>query len=89
MESHPVPNGSAAPVRTGMPGYRPEVYTLGHRNSIGLAVHPATGRVWQNENGPNGGDEINILRPGANYGWPLVSLGRTYPGPWQSDSRGV
>ena len=47
-------------------------------------MHPATGAVWENENGPNGGDEINVLKPGANYGWPLVSLGRTYPGPWQS-----
>lgn len=69
----------------GRAGYKPEVYTLGHRNSIGLAVHPATGTVWQNENGPNGGDEINILRPGGNYGWPIVSYGRTYPGPKQSD----
>jgi len=62
----------------------PEVYTYGHRNSLGLAVHPETGDVWQNENGPNGGDEINILKPGANYGWPIVSLGRSYQGPWQS-----
>jgi len=61
----------------------PEIYTYGHRNSLGLAVHPDTGDIWQNENGPNGGDEINILQPGANYGWPIVSLGRTYPGPWQ------
>ncbi len=68
----------------GRDGYKPEIYTLGHRNSLGLAVHPVTGDVWQNENGPNGGDEINILKPGANYGWPLVSLGRTYPGPWQT-----
>ena len=65
-------------------GYAPEVYTLGHRSSLGLAVHPGTGEIWQNENGPNGGDEINILKPGANYGWPIVSFGRTYPGPWQS-----
>ena len=65
-------------------GYRPEVYSLGHRNSLGLAVQPGTGDVWQNENGPNGGDEINVIRPGRNYGWPLVSYGRTYPGPWQS-----
>jgi glucose/arabinose dehydrogenase len=68
----------------GRAGYRPEVYSLGHRNSLGLAVQPRTGDVWQNENGPNGGDEINIIRPGRNYGWPLVSYGRTYPGPWQS-----
>jgi len=68
----------------GKSGYKPEIYTLGHRSTLGLAVHPATGAVWENENGPNGGDEINVLKPGANYGWPLVSLGRTYPGPWQS-----
>jgi len=68
----------------GRPNARPEVYTLGHRSSLGLALHPGTGEMWQNENGPNGGDEINVLKPGGNYGWPLVSLGRTYPGPWQS-----
>jgi glucose/arabinose dehydrogenase len=68
----------------GRAGHKPEVYTIGHRNSLGLAVHPSTGEVWQNEMGPNGGDEINILKPGANYGWPLISLGRTYTGPWQS-----
>lgn len=70
----------------GRAGHKPEVYTLGHRNSLGLAVHPVTGEMWQNEMGPNGGDEINILKPGANYGWPLVSLGRTYAGPWQSQT---
>jgi glucose/arabinose dehydrogenase len=64
--------------------YKPEIYTLGHRSPLGLAVHPGTGQIWELEMGPNGGDEINILRAGANYGWPLVSLGRTYPGPWQS-----
>jgi glucose/arabinose dehydrogenase len=69
----------------GRPNHRPEVYSLGHRNSLGLAVHPGTGELWQNENGPNGGDEINIIRPGRNYGWPIVSYGRTYPGPWQSE----
>jgi glucose/arabinose dehydrogenase len=69
-------------------GYKPEIYTMGHRNSLGLAVHPGTGDVWQHENGPNGGDEINILKAGANYGWPYVSYGRTYPGPWQSERPG-
>jgi glucose/arabinose dehydrogenase len=68
----------------GKAGAKPEVFTLGHRNSLGIAMHPATGQIWQNENGPNGGDEINILGPGKNYGWPLVSLGRTYQGPWQA-----
>jgi glucose/arabinose dehydrogenase len=68
----------------GREGYKPEIYSLGHRSSLGLAVHPVTGDVWQSENGPNGGDEINIILPGRNYGWPIVSLGRTYQGPWQS-----
>ena len=68
----------------GRAGHKPEVFSIGHRNSLGLAIHPSTGAVWQNEMGPNGGDEINILKPGANYGWPLVSLGRAYAGPWQS-----
>jgi len=68
----------------GRSGYRPEIYTLGHRTTLGLAVHPSTGQIWQAENGPNGGDEINVLVPGGNYGWPLVSLGRTYQGPWHA-----
>jgi glucose/arabinose dehydrogenase len=68
----------------GKPGYLPEIYTLGHRSPLGLAVHPVTGQIWECEDGPNGGDEINILVPGGNYGWPLVSLGRTYQGPWHS-----
>ena len=62
---------------------RPEIFTMGHRNTLRMAMHPGTGAIWQVENGPNGGDEANILMPGANYGWPLVSLGRTYAGPWQ------
>ena len=62
---------------------RPEIFTMGHRNTLRMAMHPATGAIWQVENGPNGGDEANILVPGANYGWPIVSLGRTYAGPWQ------
>jgi glucose/arabinose dehydrogenase len=69
---------------SGNPAYKPEIYTLGHRSTLALVVNPATGELWETENGPNGGDEINILKPGANYGWPLVSTGRSYPGPWQS-----
>ena len=68
----------------GRAGHKPEVYSLGHRNSIGLAIRPGTGDIWENENGPNGGDEINVILPGRNYGWPLVSYGRTYAGPWQA-----
>ncbi len=68
----------------GRAGYKPEIFTLGHRSTLGLAAHPGTGKIWQVEMGPNGGDEVNILEPGGNYGWPLVSFGRTYPGPRQS-----
>jgi len=66
-------------------GYKPEIFSLGHRNSLGLAIHPETGLVWENENGPNGGDELNVILPGRNYGWPLVSYGRNYPGPRVSE----
>jgi glucose/arabinose dehydrogenase len=65
----------------GRAGYRPEIYTLGHRNILGLAVHPDTGAIWSVENGPNGGDEVNELAPGKNYGWPIVGNGRFYLGP--------
>ena len=61
-------------------GYRPEIYTVGHRNTLGLIVHPETGELWNHENGPNGGDEVNILLPGRNYGWPIISFGREYSG---------
>ncbi|MEP7311907.1 MAG: PQQ-dependent sugar dehydrogenase [Pseudomonadota bacterium] len=64
----------------GRAGYRPEIYTLGHRNTLGLIAHPATGQMWQHENGPNGGDELNVLLPGRDYGWPQVSFGRDYSG---------
>lgn len=62
------------------PDARPEIFTYGHRNGFGLRFHPQTGELWQMEIGPLGGDEINILTPGGNYGWPLVSLGRNYTG---------
>ncbi len=62
------------------PGHRPEIYTIGHRNTLGLMLHPETGDIWQHENGPNGGDELNVLLSGRNYGWPLMSFGRLYPG---------
>jgi glucose/arabinose dehydrogenase len=71
----------------GREGFAPELYTIGHRNGVGLTLHPTTGDVWQNENGPLGGDEVNILKPGANYGWPLVSYGRDYSGAPVSDKR--
>jgi glucose/arabinose dehydrogenase len=69
----------------GRAGAKPEIFTYGHRNGYGLAFHPATGELWQAEIGPMGGDEVNILLPGHNYGWPLVSMGRNYTGSLVSD----
>jgi len=64
----------------GDPRYLPEIYTLGHRSPQGLAVHPESGAIWEHEHGPLGGDELNVLVAGANYGWPLVSYGIDYTG---------
>jgi glucose/arabinose dehydrogenase len=64
----------------GRRGYRPEIYSLGHRNQLGLTIHPETGAIWAHENGPQGGDEVNLIRPGRNYGWPVVSYSREYSG---------
>jgi aldose sugar dehydrogenase len=64
----------------GKRGYNPAVFTLGHRVNIGLAVNPRTGDLWVSEHGPNGGDEVNILKAGQNYGWPVSSEGRYYNG---------
>jgi aldose sugar dehydrogenase len=58
----------------------PEIYTYGNRNAQGMAVHPETGEVWQNEHGPGAGDEINLMRAGGNYGWPVVRFGADYDG---------
>jgi hypothetical protein len=78
-------DGTAAPGNpfAGKGGNSAEVWTVGHRNGMALAVRPGTNELWEDENGPNGGDEINVLVAGGNYGWPLVSLGRTTR-PWQS-----
>jgi glucose/arabinose dehydrogenase len=65
----------------GREGARPEVFSFGHRDHLGLTVHPVTGAVLNAEHGPNGGDEVNIILPGRNYGWPQWSFGRTYEGP--------
>jgi glucose/arabinose dehydrogenase len=70
----------------GRAGARPEIFTYGNRNGYGLAFHPETGELWQIEIGPMGGDELNILKAGANYGWPLVSMGRNYSGTLVSDA---
>lgn len=64
----------------GRDGYRPEIFSLGHRNQLGLTVHPETGAIWAHENGPQGGDEVNLILAGANYGWPVVSHSREYSG---------
>jgi aldose sugar dehydrogenase len=64
----------------GRPSYKPEIYALGIRNALGLIVHPQTGEIWDTENGPFGGDEINIIQAGKNYGWPVISYGRSYSG---------
>jgi glucose/arabinose dehydrogenase len=76
-EGKPAPGNPFA----GKAGYKAEIYSMGHRNSLGLAFNPVTGDLWNNENGPYGGDEINIIKPGKNYGWPKVSFGRDYSGP--------
>jgi aldose sugar dehydrogenase len=65
----------------GKSGARPEVFSYGHRDQLGLTVHQATGTVLDAEHGPNGGDEVNVILPGRNYGWPTSSYGRTYEGP--------
>jgi glucose/arabinose dehydrogenase len=70
----------------GKPGYLPEIYSLGHRSPQGLAMNPATGAIWENEHGPLGGDELNIILPGKNYGWPLVTFGTDYDGTKISDA---
>jgi len=62
-------------------GYKPEIYSMGHRNQQGLAVHPDTGVPFATEHGVQGGDELNAIEPGGNYGWPVVSYGRHYDGP--------
>lgn len=65
---------------------RPEIYSYGHRNVQGLAIHPYTGALWASEHGPQGGDEVNLVMPGKNYGWPLATLGRDYNGDAISDA---
>ena len=60
------------------PNAKPEKFTLGNRNIQGAALHPQTGELWAHEHGPQGGDEINIIRAGVNYGWPVITYGRNY-----------
>jgi aldose sugar dehydrogenase len=62
----------------GQPGARPEIYSLGNRNVQGAALHPVTGELWTHEHGPQGGDEVNVIRAGRNYGWPVITYGVQY-----------
>ena len=62
----------------GKAGARPEIYTYGHRNMQGAALHPGSGKLWTHEHGPQGGDEVNVERAGANYGWPVATYGANY-----------
>lgn len=62
------------------PDVLPEIYSYGHRNAQGMTLHPETGQVWQNEHGPRGGDEINLVEAGLNYGWPVITHGVAYSG---------
>jgi aldose sugar dehydrogenase len=73
----------------GRPGARPEIFPRGRRNPQGLALHPETGKIWEVEHGPKGGDELNILKAGANYGWPLVTYGVNYDGSKITDNRSL
>jgi glucose/arabinose dehydrogenase len=76
------PDGSAPPDNpfSQQPSVRPEIWSLGHRNIQGAAVHPDTGELWIAEHGPRGGDEINVVAAGRNYGWPVIGYGRHYDG---------
>jgi glucose/arabinose dehydrogenase len=60
------------------PGAKPEIWSYGHRNVQGAAVHPETGELWTHDHGPQGGDEVNVDLPGRNYGWPVITYGRNY-----------
>lgn len=74
------PDGRVPADNPGLPGWRPEIWSIGHRNVQGAAINPATGRLWTIEHGARGGDEINIPEKGKNYGWPVITYGRDYSG---------
>jgi glucose/arabinose dehydrogenase len=77
---HLTPEGKALPGNPymGKAGYAPEAYSMGHRSPEGLAINPANGELWETEHGPQGGDELNKIEPGKNYGWPVISHGIDY-----------
>ncbi len=81
------PDGTIPPDNpfVGREGALPEIWSYGHRNVQGAALHPVTGELWANEHGPKGGDELNRVLPGRNYGWPTVSYGTEYTGGKISD----
>jgi glucose/arabinose dehydrogenase len=64
----------------GKDGFKPEIFSYGHRNPQGIAMHPVTGAIWSTEHGPQGGDELNEIQAGKNYGWPVITFGREYSG---------
>jgi glucose/arabinose dehydrogenase len=76
------PDGSVPPDNpfVGRAGAKPEIWSYGHRNPQGLALHPVSGKLWEQEHGPRGGDEINIVDKGKNYGWPVIGFGIDYSG---------
>jgi glucose/arabinose dehydrogenase len=82
------PDGSVPPDNpfVGRAGAKPEIWSYGHRNAQGLAVNPASGKLWEHEHGPRGGDEINIVEKGKNYGWPVIGFGIDYSGAKIHDS---
>jgi glucose/arabinose dehydrogenase len=80
-EGKPAPGNPFA----GRTDAKPEIFTMGHRDQLGLTIHPDTGAVIAEEHGPNGGDEVNLILPGRNYGWPTSSYGRGYDGARISD----
>ncbi len=77
-EGAPAPGNPVWPAERGRPAPLPEVWSIGHRNPQGAALHPATGELWLTEHGPQGGDELNRVKAGQNHGWPLVSDGCPY-----------
>jgi len=76
------PDGSVPPDNpfVGKPGAKPEIWSYGHRNAQGLTRHPVTGQIWEHEHGPRGGDEVNLIDKGKNYGWPVIGYGIDYSG---------
>jgi glucose/arabinose dehydrogenase len=76
------PDGSVPPDNpfVGKAAAKPEIWSYGHRNPQGLALHPTTGKLWEHEHGPRGGDEVNIIEKGKNYGWPVIGYGIDYNG---------